>query len=146
VNPYVAKESHTIGIGLGAVLASDAFIKPKLDTGSIPVSGHLRLGLRSGPNIAVRYMEGVPLVAGGGYGDVGVGLPLGRFGDAWVGMGFDGPSDLQPLGVRARLQIIPHLWVVVGGYRASNGDQGVTGVRVSGWHVGLEWQLSGGDR
>jgi hypothetical protein len=137
-NPYVSMEKRLIGLGGGAVFANDEFVVPGLQTGKRPMSGHFRLGYRDGLYLGIRYMEAVPLVAGGDYGDVGVGLNLPRYGGAWVGMGFDGPADQQTYAFRGQLRVVPALSIVGGAFRGSGSASDGQPVRNAGWHVGLE--------
>lgn len=141
-NPYFSIEKYAVGIGGGPVISRTDFAPsggPELGPASF--SGHARLGPRGGPYMALQYMEAVPLLAGGQYGDVALAVPLWSRGEIAGGFGIWGQSDrLQTWNLRARLQIVPALAVFGGGYwgssSASAGGEGGT----SGWHVGLEWR------
>jgi hypothetical protein len=140
LNPYVAREGRMIGLGVGGVLATEDFLQSGLQTGKQPVSGHIRGGWRDGPCLVLRYMEGTPLAGAGGYGDLGIDFPLGRRGAAWIGAGFDNPSELDTRAIRARVRLLPALVLIGGGFLASRSGTDGRDVRTSGWHVGLEWR------
>jgi hypothetical protein len=140
VNPYVAREGRLIGLGIGGVVANKGFIASGLKTESEPASLHVRLGRRDGLYLALRYMEAIPLSGAGGYGDWGIGLPLGRSGVVWVGKGFDAPSEVDTWAIQADARLGPQLSILGGGFVGSRDGSDGRGIRNTGWHIGLEWR------
>jgi hypothetical protein len=141
-NPYVSLERRTIGLGVGGMFASEEFTLSDGTSGAIPLSAHLRLGLRHGINMQFRYMEGLPLVAAGEYTDAGFGVPITRRGEGWLGVGFGGPGSTGAMEARARFHVLPSLALRAGGFTGSTLTDAGRGVKATGWNVGIEWEWS----
>jgi hypothetical protein len=76
-NPYVAIETRNVGIGFGYVSGAIPFDLGD-NTGSVPMSAHLRIGRRDALQIRLSLNENLPLASGGGFVNLGVGYPVGR--------------------------------------------------------------------
>ena len=126
VNPSVSYEAPAFGIGAGWVLAEDRF-RTGHEFSRIDPSFHLRIGARERVYFSAKYMESVPLYAGGGYIELGFGAHPHRLWDFHMGIGgapFDGPGLAFSTDYRA----LPH-WALVGrGRLGSSGGEPQSGI------------------
>ena len=141
-NPYVAMEKRLVGLGAGPLFSTEKFQGPGLQAKDIPWSGHFRLGWRDHVYLAVQYMEALPLEAGGAYTELGLGAGIPKFGEAWLGIGAQGPADLNTTELRGTVRLNPSFALLGGGYWGAQAGFDGKDVKASGWHIGLEWRYS----
>lgn len=126
VNPSVSYEAPLFGIGAGWIWAEDGF-RTGHELSRIDPSFHLRVGARERVYFSAKYMESVPLYAGGGYAELGFGVHPHRLWDFHVGMGgapYDGPG----FTLEADYRVLPN-WAVAGRARlGASGGEAQTGL------------------
>lgn len=83
-NPHVAWERPSYGAGLGYFAADDDLPFRERDFRSPPISGHLRIG-PPGKHVSVHFLEGTPLISGGGYFRIGAGVTPSPTTTLWAG-------------------------------------------------------------
>lgn len=106
VNPFVALETRSTGIGLGWLHAEEPFRFDEDDALQPEITGHLRLGDTAGPTFTVRYMEDVPLESEGHLSLV-FGLPRNERFELELSAGALGPYDGALFGLKGRLWLTP---------------------------------------
>jgi hypothetical protein len=106
VNPNIALEEHVFGVGVGWVHAQHGFELDQ-DRKRIDPSFHLRIGPLAGSYFRIGYMESVPLLSGGGYLDIGLGLHPARRLDVYAGLSTM-PYDASGLTLRAAYRVLPN--------------------------------------
>jgi hypothetical protein len=139
-NPYVAMEKRLVGLGAGPLFSTEKFLGPGLQSKDNPWSGHFRLGWRDHVYLAAHFMEALPIEAGGAYTELGIGAGIPKYGEAWLGVGAQGPADLNTTELRGTVRLNPSFALLGGGYWGSKAGFDGKDVRASGWHIGLEWR------
>ncbi len=133
VNPSFAIEGQNFGVGVGWIWSTHEF-RTARDGDQIEPSFHLRGGSLSGVYLKLGLMENVPLYAGGGYADMGIGVHPHRLWDVYVGMSASSPYDGPGLALKLDYRVLPH-WALAG--RARLGGSG--GESENGMGVGLTY-------
>lgn len=94
INPHLALETRTFGLGGGAVFAHERFpISGDPNGLRMPFSAHLRLGELDVRYLTLSIMENVPLYSGGGYYDLTLGFRPSARVEARLGLSGGGPYD-----------------------------------------------------
>lgn len=134
VNPSVAYEGPSGGIGLGIVTARKPFVTPGGEGGSrTQPSFHIRAGSLDYRYLRIGYMESVPLYSGGGYFDFGIGSHLSRRWDLYAGISaapFDGPG----VSIRTEYRARPNLAITAKTRLGAGGGENQSGIA-----FGLTW-------
>jgi hypothetical protein len=100
-NPYIALESRYFGIGVG-YMGGDVPASFGEYSDAMPASAHIRFGNYEKANFLVSLNENLPLASGGGYFNMGIDYPAGRWGTLFTGLsaGFhDGPGFVQKITI-----------------------------------------------
>jgi len=115
VNPRVAFESRSFGIGAGWVSHEREFITTGDDPGYLgehnenDVSAHIRIGATDRKCFTASWMEGVPIYADGSYFNMGFAGPLSQHVRLFGGLAAGGPLDRPGVLVRLDADVKPWL-------------------------------------
>ena len=125
VNPYVAYEGRTLGIGAGAIMVDRPLVIGEASTYDPHVTWHVRLGGEQG-RVTLRWLEDVPFESEGHLSLAYDLRPLDRF-DGGGFLSLAGPYDGAMLGLRGRVWFTPDAAVQIkAGLTGQHSEYGVS--------------------
>ena len=131
VNPSLSIETPSFGFGGGWVWADPPFRADSSDPDDgfdLQQSFHLRIGSLDRRYFRIAAMENVPLNAGGGDVEVGVGGHLGRQWDLYAGLAVGGPFDGAGIGAKLDYRVHPHAAISLRGRLGNGGGEAQNGL------------------
>jgi hypothetical protein len=111
INPHMALDFRTFGIGVGVNVIQDEIIGYTPS----PVSGHLRFGARDKVAFNLIVSEGAPLWNPAGAAEMRIDFPVGRRARFGIGLAAPVPYDQLGLVVRGRIELLRDVHLNVAG-------------------------------
>ena len=125
-NPHVSLEKRAVGLGIGALFASDGIYYPSSEPKHYAdnkyikkslLSYHVRLGDPEKVYCSFSHLENIPLISGGGYVNYGLGTEAIPRVSLWAGGSGEYPFDEASLLLKVGVDISPR-WSVHSAYRS----------------------------